>query len=52
MTVPAEWQAPDPDVGPAPGVEFATPGARLVGYIVDILIQGGRSTCWPWVGSG
>jgi uncharacterized RDD family membrane protein YckC len=33
------WQAPEPEAGPAPGIEFASPGARLVGYIVDILIQ-------------
>jgi len=33
------WQGPDPEAGPAPGVDFASPGARLVGYIVDILIQ-------------
>jgi len=35
---PAAWQAPDPVGGPAPGIEFASPGARLVAYIVDILI--------------
>jgi uncharacterized RDD family membrane protein YckC len=40
-TTPTEWSAPDPDGGPAPGVEFATPGARLVGYIIDGLIQFG-----------
>jgi uncharacterized RDD family membrane protein YckC len=34
------WQAPEPGGGPAPGIAFASPGARLVGYIVDILIQG------------
>ena len=33
------WQAPEPEAGPAPGIEFASPGARLVGYIVDIFIQ-------------
>jgi len=33
------WQAPDPEPGPAAGIEFASPGARLVGYIVDIFIQ-------------
>jgi uncharacterized RDD family membrane protein YckC len=33
------WAGPDPEAGPAPGVEFASPGARLVGYIVDIFIQ-------------
>jgi uncharacterized RDD family membrane protein YckC len=41
MTEPsASWQSPEPGVGPAPGIEFASPGARLVGYIVDVLIQG------------
>jgi uncharacterized RDD family membrane protein YckC len=24
--------------GPAPGMEFASPGARLVGYIIDVII--------------
>lgn len=33
------WQAPELEAGPAPGIEFASPGARLVGYIVDIFIQ-------------
>jgi uncharacterized RDD family membrane protein YckC len=33
------WQAPEPEAGPAAGIEFASPGARLVGYIVDIVIQ-------------
>jgi uncharacterized RDD family membrane protein YckC len=33
------WTAPEPTPGPAPGIEFADPGARLVGYIIDILIQ-------------
>jgi uncharacterized RDD family membrane protein YckC len=32
------WQAPDAGIGPAPGVAFAGPGARLVAYIVDIII--------------
>jgi len=34
------WQAPADGAGPAPGIEFASPGARLVGYIVDLIIQG------------
>ena len=34
-----DWQAPEPDAGPAPGIQFASPGARLVGYIVDLVIQ-------------
>ena len=32
--------AANPCGGPAPGIEFASPGARLVGYIVDILVIG------------
>ncbi len=40
MTQPSNaWQAPEPATGPAPGMEFASPGARLVGYIIDILIN-------------
>ena len=35
---PTQWQAPDPEPGPGPGMEFAGPGARLVGYIVDTII--------------
>ncbi len=37
---PPQWVAPDPEPGPAPGMEFAGPGARLVGYIIDIIIIG------------
>jgi len=33
------WEAPyDANLGPAPGVRFASPGARLGGYIVDVVI--------------
>ena len=35
---PSRWQAPEPEIGPAPGLAFAGPGARLVAYIVDIII--------------
>ena len=38
MSTPA-WQAPEPDTGPAPGMTFASPGSRLVAYILDIIIQ-------------
>ena len=38
MSTPA-WQAPEPDIGPAPGVTFASPGSRLVAYILDLVIQ-------------
>jgi uncharacterized RDD family membrane protein YckC len=40
MTVPSgSWVPPEPVVGPAPGVGFAGHGARLVAYLVDLLIQ-------------
>jgi uncharacterized RDD family membrane protein YckC len=32
---PAQWPAPPDALGPAPGVRFASHGARLVAYIVD-----------------
>jgi uncharacterized RDD family membrane protein YckC len=35
---PTNWVAPQSAAGPGPGMEFGGPGARLVGYIVDILI--------------
>ena len=35
---PVPWVAPEAVPGPGPGIEFGGPGARLVGYIVDILI--------------
>ncbi|OGO59327.1 MAG: hypothetical protein A2V85_09105 [Chloroflexi bacterium RBG_16_72_14] len=35
---PQSWQAPEPDTGPAPGVRFAGPGARLLAYIVDTIL--------------
>ena len=41
MSSPQPWTAPEPEVGPAPGVEFGSPGARLVAFIVDNLIQWG-----------
>ncbi len=37
---PGAWVSPEPIVGPAPGVEFASHGSRLVAYIVDTVIQG------------
>lgn len=33
------WQAPAPEAGPAPGVAFASPGSRLVAFILDLVIQ-------------
>jgi uncharacterized RDD family membrane protein YckC len=35
------WTAPEPTPGPAPGVEFAEPSARLIAYIIDVLIIAG-----------
>ena len=32
------WEAPEPVVGPAPGIEFAGHGARLVAYLIDSVI--------------
>ena len=32
------WEAPEPQVGPAPGVEFAPHGSRFVAYILDTVI--------------
>ena len=40
-TAATSWTAPEPSPGPAPGVEFADPGPRLIGYIIDILINAG-----------
>ncbi len=37
---PTDWQAPDVELGPAPGVAFANAGARLVAYIVDLIVVG------------
>jgi uncharacterized RDD family membrane protein YckC len=47
---PTSWTAPEPTPGPAPGVEFAEPGARLVGYIIDILINVGAVIALTVVG--
>jgi len=41
MTTPVTWQAPDAEEGPAPGMEFGSPGARLVAYLIDGLVQFG-----------
>jgi uncharacterized RDD family membrane protein YckC len=51
MASPVSWQSPDPEGGPAPGVDFASPGARLVAYIVDGLIQFGLSIVFLLVGT-
>ena len=51
MSVPTQWSGPDPEGGPAPGVEFGTPGARLVGYLVDGLVQFGLGIILLLLGS-
>jgi len=38
MTTQGHWQAPEMEPGPAPGVAFASPGSRLVAYIVDVIV--------------
>jgi uncharacterized RDD family membrane protein YckC len=37
---PVSWESPASVEGPAPGVEFAPHGARLVAYILDTIILG------------
>jgi len=37
---PVSWESPDRVEGPAPGVEFAPHGERLIAYILDSLIVG------------
>jgi uncharacterized RDD family membrane protein YckC len=32
------WESPEPQAGPAPGVEFAPHGGRLVAYVLDGII--------------
>jgi uncharacterized RDD family membrane protein YckC len=32
------WAGPEPNVGPAPGIEFAPHGGRLVAYLIDSVI--------------
>ena len=44
------WTAPEPTPGPAPGVEFAEPGARLVAYIIDVLIITGVTVLLSIIG--
>jgi uncharacterized RDD family membrane protein YckC len=40
MTQPMPaWQAPEPEPGPSAGMSFASPGSRLIAYILDILVQ-------------
>ena len=44
------WTAPEPTPGPAPGVDFAEPGARLVAYIIDVLIITGVTVLLTIIG--
>ena len=46
------WQSPEPQEGPAPGVEFAPHGGRLVAYIIDGIIIGIVVTLICLVGAG
>ena len=40
MTQPTSaWQAPEAEAGPSSGTAFAGPGARLIAYILDTIIQ-------------
>ena len=40
----AGWDTPaDLSIGPAPGVKFASPAARLIAYIIDVVIVGAVS---------
>ena len=36
---PTGWVTPEPISGPAPGIEFASPGERLIAYIIDLVVQ-------------
>lgn len=50
MSVPTQWEGPPTEDGPAPGVEFATPGSRLVGYIIDIVVMIGAVLFFAFLG--
>lgn len=45
------WESPEPQGGPAPGVEFAPHGARLVAYILDSIIIGIVVTFFAVIGA-
>ncbi|MEO8572182.1 MAG: RDD family protein [Chloroflexota bacterium] len=36
---PSSWVTPEAISGPAPGIEFASPGERLIAYIIDLVVQ-------------
>jgi len=46
------WENPEPQEGPAPGVEFAPHGGRLVAYLLDGLIIGIVVTVIATIGAG
>jgi uncharacterized RDD family membrane protein YckC len=46
------WESPEPQGGPAPGVEFAPHGARLVAYILDVIIIAIVVTVISIIGAG
>ena len=45
------WQAPEREPGPAPGLVFGGFGARLVAYIIDIIIFGVIATILLIIGT-
>ena len=46
------WESPETVAGPAPGIEFAPHGARLVAYILDGIIIGIVAGIFFAIGSG
>jgi len=50
MTTPTAWQPPPEDIGPAPGIEFAGYGGRLLAYILDGFLIGIVSTVLILIG--
>jgi len=45
------WENPEPQAGPAPGVEFAPHGGRLVAYIIDSIIVSILVTVFAVIGA-
>jgi uncharacterized RDD family membrane protein YckC len=45
MATPVSWreQPTETTTGPAPGVDWASPGSRLVGFVIDGVVQFGLS---------
>jgi uncharacterized RDD family membrane protein YckC len=44
------WEEPRPETGPAPGIEFAPHGPRLVAYLLDSLLLGAILILFTLVG--